>query len=113
MDQMEMYKWTLEHLGEFQISTAYGFLPEERLLEQLPAFYDVWEHTCRDLAKYQATGELQGIVERMPVLPTGQLRTLAEWRRAYVILGFIANAYLWAGTRPHQVIHPVQLQVHC
>lgn len=49
---------------------------------------------------------IRTVVEDLPVLSTSRLRTEAEWRRAYVVLGFIVNSYIWGLEKAKDVCFP-------
>lgn len=42
-------------------------------------------------------------IEGLDVLSTERLRTDEEWRRAYVILSFLAHGYIWGGDMASEV----------
>lgn len=42
-------------------------------------------------------------IERLDISSTERLRTDEEWRRAYVILSFLAHAYVWGGDLASEV----------
>lgn len=43
------------------------------------------------------------MIDKLPIIPAVHLETEAEWHRAYSILGFLANGYIWGGDKPAQV----------
>ena len=94
---------TAQILEDFQISSATGFLPQEPLLTRLPSHYEDWECICdhlHNLVKEKRIGE---VLQDLKVLSTEQLTSYPDWRRAYVILGFLANGYLWGSEKPPNV----------
>lgn len=46
------------------------------------------------------------MIDRLPVIPATHLYTEAEWRRAYSILSFMANGYIWGGDKPAERLPP-------
>ncbi|KAH0420106.1 indoleamine -dioxygenase protein [Colletotrichum camelliae] len=50
--------------------------------------------------------ELQMEVKKLPVLSTGSLCSDSEWRKAYVVLCFLANGYVWALSPPVDTLPP-------
>lgn len=82
----------LEH---YQVSAKTGFLPFDPPLEQLPEYYRDWEAICLKLPSHIANSDLVEVVARLPLLSSGWLKSEPEYRRAYVILGFIADGLLW------------------
>lgn len=96
-------------LQDYDISPDNGFLPPELPLTRLPdAYYKPWELVIESLPELISTKTVRAIVDRVPELSTNRLRTENEWRRAYVLLGFIAHGYIWGGEKPKDVCHPLQ-----
>ena len=94
----------LPRLSDYDVSPQNGFLPSEVPLEVLPdAYYKPWETIVRNFQSLILTKRLRWVVDALPVLETHRLRTEAEWRRAYSVLGFIVHAYVWGGDRPADV----------
>lgn len=95
--------YTLVHLEEFEVGVN-GFLPSELPLARLSdAYYEPWESLIYQLPALLKTQTLRPAIQSLPVLGVNRLRTLPEWRRAYVILGFLAHGYIWGGDRPSEV----------
>ena len=89
---------------DYNVSTTNGFLPDEPPLEILPdPYYQQWEAVARNLQGLILSRRLRELIDRIPVLSTDRLRTEAEWRRAYSVLGFVAHAYIWGGDEPAEV----------
>jgi indoleamine 2,3-dioxygenase len=94
----------LPKLSEYGISPETGFLPEEEPLSHLPdAYYQPWETIIQNLQALILAKRIRQVVDRMPLLSVDRLRTEREWRRAYVILGFLTHSYIWGGERPADV----------
>ena len=94
----------LASLENYRVSPESGFLPSCPPLERLPnPYYEPWETVATSLAKFIDNGTLKKRVYTMPVLSTAFLLTEEEWRRAYVILGFVCNGYLFGGDNPPDV----------
>ncbi|KAF2199558.1 indoleamine 2,3-dioxygenase alpha type [Delitschia confertaspora ATCC 74209] len=97
----------LPQLNDYDISPQYGFLPAELPLEILPdTYYAPWEAIIRNLQGLILSKRLRRVVDTLPVLSTDFLLTEAEWRRAYLILGFISHSYIWGGDTPEDAIPP-------
>ncbi len=91
-------------LEDYSISQKYGFLPMELPLEVLPdPYYHPWEVIVANLQALLLSKRLRGVVRGTPVLSTSRLQSPAEWRRAYVLLSFMAHAYIWGGDTPEEV----------
>ncbi|KIM94043.1 hypothetical protein OIDMADRAFT_45855 [Oidiodendron maius Zn] len=93
-------------LEDFDISPRTGFLPEEPPLQRLQPFYKDWEDiVCQAPALLRAE-EFRTRVERLPVHPVSELQSERDWKRAYLLLSVITNAYIWGGRRPAEVLPP-------
>ncbi|KAK4236846.1 hypothetical protein C8A03DRAFT_16544 [Achaetomium macrosporum] len=87
--------------------TSNGFLPAEPPLERLPSdYYSPWESLIESLPTSLAEQTLRSQVDRLPVLSTDHLASEQEWRRACVVLGFLAHAYIWGGDTPAEILPP-------
>ena len=49
---------------------------------------------------------LRTVIDRLPIIPAVHLETEAEWRRAYVVLVFLANGYIWGCEKPSERLPP-------
>ena len=88
-------------LEDYQVSATHGFLPNEPPLKRLPEYYEAWESICSNLSTLlRIEKQLAYKVAKLPILSTKNLVHEPEWRRAYVLLGFIANAYIWGSKEP-------------
>lgn len=92
------------HDGEVPMSledyaiTRNGFLPEEPPVTRLPSvYYAPWESIMDTLSDSLTNRTLRSQVDQLPVLSTKLLAAEPEWRRAYLILTFLAHAYIWGG----------------
>ncbi|KAL8777495.1 MAG: hypothetical protein Q9213_007838 [Squamulea squamosa] len=94
-------------LEDYGISQKYGFLPIELPLEVLPdPYYNPWEAIVANLQALLLSKRLRGVIRATPVLSPSNLQSPAEWRRAYVLLSFMAHAYIWGGDTPEEVVPP-------
>ncbi|KAJ3122623.1 hypothetical protein HK098_002709 [Nowakowskiella sp. JEL0407] len=82
---------------DFGIHKTFGFLPMDPppLRRLLDVYYAPWENTMDDLQSLCLIGKLRSTVKKLPVLETNRLITLREKERAYLVLSFIAHAYIW------------------
>jgi len=88
-------------LADYGISPAHGFLPSVLPLTRLPdPYYNKWEAIVANLQGLILSRRLRGVVDRLPVLSTIGLEHDAEWRRAYMLLCFMAHGYIWGGDSP-------------
>ena len=90
-------------LADYQVSATTGFMPEDPPLERLPEYYNSWEDLCSNLNKLGITSNLEAKVLESPLLDTRYLISEPEWRRAYVLLGFITSTYIWCQAKPPDV----------
>lgn len=86
----------------FDIDVATGFMPSEPPITRLTGQYSIWEDVWDASAGLETGGSLAGErwrsqLRQLPVLPTAELTTLAELRRAHLILSFLAHRYIHAG----------------
>lgn len=89
-------------LSQFSIS-KHAFLPSDKPLEVLSDdYYRPWEDIARNLPALVQSG-IDGAVAQLPLLDTARLASEAEWQRAYTILTFMTNAYVWSGGKPKEV----------
>lgn len=89
-------------LDKFSISRN-AFLPASSPLEVLSdSYYQPWEAIAHNLPALVESG-IRAAVSQLPLLNTDHLVSEAEWRRAYVILAFMTNAYVWGEDKPEQV----------
>jgi indoleamine 2,3-dioxygenase len=94
----------LARLRDYQVSTAFGFLPASAPLESLPnAYYVPWESAAAALPQSIRDGTLRQRVATIPLLTTEFLFTEEEWRRSYVILGFLCNGFIFSEVPPSEV----------
>ena len=81
-----------------------GFLPAEAPLQFLPdEYYLPWELLIHNLPLLLKTDQLRTQINSLDVLHTDNLRSEPEWRRAYVILAFLAQGYVWGGIEAAEV----------
>ncbi|KAJ1960682.1 tryptophan 2,3- dioxygenase [Dipsacomyces acuminosporus] len=83
-------------LEDYDISPTHGFLPAVPPLLRLPdPYYEPWEKLMDKFNAYLLTRQIRRLVNKLPVLDAGKLKTLAEHQRAFTILSFLAHAYVW------------------
>ncbi|KAE8152474.1 Indoleamine 2,3-dioxygenase subfamily [Aspergillus avenaceus] len=94
-------------LADYGISPDHGFLPPEPPLDILPdPYYVKWEWTVTNLQSLLLSKRIRDVIDRMPILSTSYLQSDSEWRRAYVVLGFILHGYVWGGSTPAERVPP-------
>lgn len=86
-------------LCDFDISKKTGFVATSPPLVKLPGeYFSQWEDVCTaipDLVKQQ---QLRAKIEALPERKFDEetLHSEEEWRRAYVLLTFLSQSYIWA-----------------
>lgn len=89
-----------------------GFLPSEAPIANLGhTYYQPWEAAIDSLQPDIQHETLRDRIDKMEVLYTHHLKDDGEWRRAYVILTFLAQGYTWAGRSPSEVRSPQETLV--
>ena len=92
---------------DYDVSPVNGFLSADPPLQSLSdPYYEPWEHVVKNLQGLILSKRLHEVVDKLPILSTDKLTDLAEWRRAYSVLAFIAHAYIWGGERPMEWVPP-------
>ena len=84
-------------LKDFDISEVTGFVPSSPPLTSLPEYFSRWEALARNLPALIRERRIREEVHVLPPLEfSGQtLISEREWQRAYVLLTFLAQAYIW------------------
>ena len=83
--------------ASFEISPHSGFLLREPLLPRLPDRYEQWETINDVLPELLKEWKLRDKIEELPLLPVSDswLPTERHWQRAYCVLTFLSQGYLW------------------
>ncbi|KIW09701.1 hypothetical protein PV08_12044 [Exophiala spinifera] len=89
--------------SNYAISPRRGFLADIPPLERLPEYFAPWETLAADLPSLIAKRQVRGNIDGLPVLETSGLVHKAEWQRAYSLLGFLTQAYIWSSSTPAEV----------
>lgn len=85
-------------LSDFDISDTTGFISPEPSLDRLPAACFVsWEDLVSSLPTLVKEKRIRQEVHRLPPTEFSEdtLKSEKEWQRAYVLLCFISQAYIW------------------
>ena len=93
----EMSTVTELRLQDFDISEDTGFVPSSAPLTSLPEYFTRWEALARNLPALIRDRRIREEVHALPPLEfSGEtLTSEREWQRAYVLLTFLAQAYIW------------------
>lgn len=107
-------KQTLE---PFNIATAnsfdlsHGFLPSQDPVQQLPSDFSAWEALANELPKLLTSNQTRERIKNLPPFKMQQLKTLADYERAMLILSYLGHAYVWNNAQaidriPHVLAQP-------
>ncbi|TPX56426.1 hypothetical protein SpCBS45565_g08416 [Spizellomyces sp. 'palustris'] len=97
-------------LEDYDIHPLHGFLPADPPpLQRLPEYFEPWEKILDDLSPLLVAGALRKAVKQLPVLATDVLSTKREWQRAYLVLSFIGQGYVWGKNEDVVEVLPVAL----
>ena len=89
---------------DYGLSLENGFLPSHLPLQCLPhPVYDRWERIVNNFQALLLSKRLRTVIEKLPIIPAVHLESEPELRRAYTILTFLANGYVWGGEKPSEV----------
>lgn len=95
---------TSENISRDYDVTRNGFLPSKAPLKKLAdPYYSSWEFVARTLPDLLKLRLLRHVIDGCQILSTDKLQTEEEWRRAYVVLVFLAHGYIWGGEAPSEV----------
>ncbi|AEY95705.1 FACR188Cp [Eremothecium gossypii FDAG1] len=102
-------------LEDYFVSAANAFLPDEFPVKELQdEYYRPWETIVSNLPALLLARQLRDVVDQLKVLEVKKelFEDMRQLRRAYSVLGFIANAYVWGyddacDTIPESVAAPL------
>jgi len=92
---------------DYDIDPLIGFVTPQP--SELPDYFTPWCNIISDLPRLLESKTLRKRVESLEVLATESLHTLCHWQRAYVILGFLTQAYVWEEKTSPSAIVPASL----
>ena len=86
-------------LSDFGISKKTGFVPEKPVPKIAGLYFSKWEYIAEHLPELLKRKKLRAAVDELPEteFSSNTLHSDNEWRRAYAILSFISQAYIWEG----------------
>jgi len=90
--------YDLPPLKKFDISEKTGFLPEVPPLKRLPEeCFSKWEDLMQCLPQFVKEKRLRDEVDKLPEVEFSEktLHSEEEWQRAYVLVTFLGQAYIW------------------
>ena len=85
-------------LSDFDISEKTGFVPEVPPISRLDnAIFSRWEEVMERLPALIKSGKLREQIDQLPEVEFSEktLKSEQEWRRAYLILTFLSQGYIW------------------
>ncbi|RPA82388.1 Indoleamine 2,3-dioxygenase subfamily [Ascobolus immersus RN42] len=93
-------------LSDYGISETLGFLPAELPIQRLTdPYYEPWEVIAQNLQALILAKRIRQLCDALPILGVEKLKRAGraeEWRRAYVVLGYLTHSYIWGGEIPAQ-----------
>nr|XP_036574254.1 indoleamine-dioxygenase [Colletotrichum truncatum]KAF6780655.1 indoleamine-dioxygenase [Colletotrichum truncatum] len=90
----------------------HGFLPSDPPCRRLCSpTYQPWEEMISQLPALIKSGKIRNETKELPLLSTKELHHETEWRRAYVIMCFLAHGYIWASNPPAEQVLPSNIAV--
>ncbi|KAK5312294.1 hypothetical protein LTR93_011383 [Exophiala xenobiotica] len=95
-----------------QVFDRYGVSPHQGMLPQVPPvrrlsdYYAHWERLAADLPTLIAKQQVRARIAALPDLDTSALIHKAEWQRAFSLLGFLTQAYVWSSNPPAEYLPP-------
>ncbi|KAI9334361.1 Indoleamine 2,3-dioxygenase [Zopfochytrium polystomum] len=105
-------KKTIPTLAEYGVSATSAFMPTDPPpLLRLPAYFEPWELVLDDLTSLLLANRLRRRVLALPTLDTARLSTLREWQRAYLVLSFIGQGYVWGKNENAEEVLPANVAV--
>ena len=83
-------------LSDYSVSPVMGFLPP-RPPAPLTGIFSRWEGVLEDLPQLIKAQKLREVVDSLPELEFSDstLRTEEDWQRAYVLLCYLVQGYVW------------------
>jgi indoleamine 2,3-dioxygenase len=84
--------------SQFGVDEATGFLSLRPPLARLPSYFDGWEKIVDVLPALIRSGAIRDKINELPLLKVTEetLKSEREWWRAYVVLTFLGQSYIWA-----------------
>ena len=92
-----------DDLQSYDVSVTHGFLPTEPILRSLPSHYAQWDEIASALPELIQEHKLRDLITHLLPLPIAGLENTQQQRRAFVILGYMAHAYIWERAAPAHV----------
>lgn len=93
----------IPRLEDYGLSEKMGFLPNTEPLKRFTKeYYEPWEKVMDHYNDYILIGRFREIIHKLPILSVEFLDSLAEKQRCYLILCFMAHAYVWAEKKPSE-----------
>lgn len=86
-------------LSDYDISKKTGFVPEQPVPKITGRYFEKWESVAQNLPELLKRKKLRETVDGLPEteFTAATLHNDHEWQRAYAILSFISQAYIWEG----------------
>ncbi|KAI7890406.1 Indoleamine 2,3-dioxygenase [Mucor mucedo] len=99
-------------LEYYDVSIETGFLPSTPPLRRLPdAYFEPWEDMMEDYNGLLLAGKLREKIHKMPLLDHKRLKSVEEYRRAFLILCMVSHSYVWGKHEPASETLPSNLAI--
>ncbi|CAG8493060.1 1366_t:CDS:2 [Ambispora leptoticha] len=83
-------------LEDYEINPETGFLPSTPPLTRLTdPYYSPWEQIIDIYHDLILAGRLRESINKLPILETDNLKSIPEYRRAFLVLSILAHGYVW------------------
>jgi indoleamine 2,3-dioxygenase len=86
-------------LADYGVSPVTGFLPRQAPAPLRAEIFSQWEATIRDLPQLIKDKKVRERVSSLPEVEFNDstLQSEDEWKRAYSVLSFVGQGYIWMG----------------
>lgn len=103
-------------LYSYRISPTIGFLFESPLVQLSSPFLE-YENFAANISKYNASGKLRSLVEKLPFFQVDKLESRKEQERAMLLLSIISHVYLhgnaWLKEKPIEKLPRILSEPWC
>ncbi|RKO87458.1 Indoleamine 2,3-dioxygenase [Blyttiomyces helicus] len=95
---------------KYGIDPVHGFLPvNPPPLTRLPAAFEAWEKVLDVLQPLLLAGKLRHAIDQLPLLDVNEFTCLREWQRAYTVLCFLGQGYVWGKPEDPSEVLPMAI----
>ncbi|KAJ3382511.1 hypothetical protein HDU92_004741 [Lobulomyces angularis] len=92
-------------LFDHGLNSKTGFLPRNNVASiALPNFYRHWDYLFENLIPFIRDRTIRTKILELPMFTVDNLETEADWDRAYLVLSFLGQTYIWGDTVNDEVL---------